>query len=85
MAAPDYTDKGGIPETATGRAEIAAIRHLDINSDVDREKIIDIFAQKLQDCLPVLKRFAGFKTRHGMIFLLMLGIWPLIQTNTGFA
>ena len=45
------TDKGGIPETATGRAEIAAIRHLDINSDVDREKIIDIFAQKLQRLL----------------------------------
>ena len=45
------TDKGGIPETATGRAEIAAIHHLDINSDVDREKIIDIFAQKLQRLL----------------------------------
>ena len=45
------TDKGGIPETATGRAEIAAIHHLDINSVVDREKIIDIFAQKLQRLL----------------------------------
>ena len=45
------TDKGGIPETATSRAEIAAIRYLDIAVDTDREKIIDIFAQKLQELL----------------------------------
>ena len=45
------TDKGGIPETATGRAEIAAIGHLDRNAPKDREKIIQIFAEKLEDLL----------------------------------
>ena len=45
------TDKGGIPETATSRAEIAAIGHLDRNAPQDREKIIQIFAEKLENLL----------------------------------
>lgn len=45
------TDKGGIPETATGRADIAAISHLDRNLPQDREKIIQIFAEKLEELL----------------------------------
>ena len=42
------TDKGGIPETATGRAEIAAIGQFDRNAPQDNEKIIQIFAEKLE-------------------------------------
>jgi glycosyltransferase involved in cell wall biosynthesis len=42
------TDKGGIPETATGRAEIAAIGQFDRNAPQDKEKIITIFAEKLE-------------------------------------
>jgi len=45
------TDKGGIPETATGRADIAAIAHLDRSAPQDREKIIQIFAEKLENLL----------------------------------
>jgi glycosyltransferase involved in cell wall biosynthesis len=42
------TDKGGIPETATGRAEVAAIGQFDRNAPRDKEKIIQIFAEKLE-------------------------------------
>ena len=42
------TDRGGIPETATGRAEIATIGQFDRNVPQDKEKIIQIFAEKLE-------------------------------------
>ena len=57
------TDKGGIPEIARGRAEIAPIRELDYRDENNRQAIITILAANLHSLLSDNNKLARLQDR----------------------
>jgi glycosyltransferase involved in cell wall biosynthesis len=57
------TDKGGIPEIARGRAEIAPIRELDYLDENNRKAIITILAANLHSLLSDNNKLARLQDR----------------------
>ena len=57
------TDKGGIPEIAAGRAEIAPIRELDYRDEYNRQAIITVLAANLHSLLSDNNKLARLQDR----------------------
>ena len=57
------TDKGGIPEIAAGRAEIAPIRELDYRDEDNRQAVIAILAANLHSLLSDNNKLARLQDR----------------------